>query len=212
MLNKTITVIDYGLGNLYSVARAIEHLNNKARIINEPAELKNASYVILPGVGAFSKGIDNLVRQGWVDEIKKYIEMYRPFLGICLGMQLLFSNSEEGRGDQGLNILSGRVVKIPPPQIEKKYKIPHIGWNSLILQEKNYSLDKDLMELQGASMYFAHSYHILTQEENIVYSCQYFENSIAALVQKDNIMGCQFHPEKSGVHGLKFLKKFTKIN
>ncbi len=213
MLKKKVYIIDYGLGNLYSISRAIEYLGCNVEIVHNPKMLDEASHVILPGVGAFSKGMEGLLKLDWVENIKKYIDSGKPFLGICLGMQLLFTSSEEGGYFEGLNFIPGQIVKIPKSKIEKKYKIPHIGWNKLIFSNKNNDeTNEHKVEEISDTMYFVHSYHALTDECYILAKVKYFENLITALIQKDNIVGCQFHPEKSGKQGLLLLNNFIHSN
>jgi glutamine amidotransferase len=211
MLTNQVCIIDYGLGNLYSVARAVQYLGFNAEIVNDPNKLKKASHVILPGVGAFTKGMEGLIKNGWVENINQYIDSGKPFLGICLGMQLLFQSSEEGGNTEGLARIPGRVVKIPISAGGKKYKIPHVGWNKLIFSEKiNYQNTMHGTLPEECSMYFVHSYYAHTDNKYILATCQYFENCITALIQKENVLGCQFHPEKSGKQGLLLLNNFIQ--
>lgn len=209
MLKNKVYIIDYGLGNLYSVLRAIQYLDFNVEIIDQPNNLLGASHVILPGVGAFSKGMEELIKYDWIESINTYIQSGKPFLGICLGMQLLFESSIEGGHVSGLGLIPGKVLKIPLEG--KNYKVPHVGWNKLIFSERfNYKKIMNGIQSEECSMYFVHSYHVHAQEQNVISTCDYFGNSITALVQKDNILGCQFHPEKSGKHGLIFLKNFIQ--
>ena len=198
-----IAIIDYDAGNIKSVQKAIEFLGETAVLTREPEVLLKAAKVILPGVGSFGDAMQKLHRYQLVDTIRWVAEKNIPFLGICLGLQLLFERSDESEGVEGLGILKGEILRIPD---EPDLKIPHIGWNSLSLQN-----DGRLFEVlsENEYVYFVHSYYLKAAEPSIVKAVtQYGSTLIHASVEKGNVFACQFHPEKSGETGLKILKNF----
>ncbi|MDR1472061.1 MAG: imidazole glycerol phosphate synthase subunit HisH [Synergistaceae bacterium] len=202
-----IGIIDYGMGNLKSVANAFASLGFDAFIASSPKELDRAGHVVLPGVGAFQGAIETLERQGWVPRIMSVIDRGLPFLGICLGMQLLFETSEENGAFKGLGIFPGHVVRIPDRGADGgRLKIPHMGWNRLLLRKRSRILGDD-----GVYVYFVHSYSALTDSEHISASAAYGAELTAA-VERDNVYAVQFHPEKSGADGLEILRKFASLN
>lgn len=201
-----ITIIDYDAGNLRSVEKAFDFLGEKTIITRDRNEILNADKVILPGVGSFGDAMNNLNRFGLVDVIKEVAHKKTPFLGICLGLQLLFESSEETPGVDGLGLLKGKIVKIPK---KDDMKIPHMGWNSLDLHNAG-RLFNGIEE--GSYVYFVHSYYLQAEDENIVTATTEYGTTIHASVEKDNIFACQFHPEKSSKIGLKILENFAKIN
>jgi len=194
--------VNYGAGNLYSISLALEKLGAKVKVTDSPAVVKSAGAVVLPGVGAFDEAITNLLRLNLLPAIKKSIEDGRPFLGICLGMQLLFYKSEEGKRN-GLGIIKGRVRRFRGAE-----KIPHMGWNR-VRCEKEIPLWKGLPHF--CWMYFAHSFYPQPEEESIIAGITDYNTVFASMIWKDNIFGTQFHPEKSGKDGLLFLKNFVKL-
>ena len=196
-----IVIIDYGMGNLSSVKNALEQIGVQSIISNDPKVIEQAKGLILPGVGAFKEAMDNLNNLGLVDIIKEQASK-KPFLGICLGMQLLFEQGFEVEKTKGLGLLKGNVILMEDETI----KIPHIGFNKLEINKEN-SLIKDNM-----FVYFVHSYYESDIDENnlIAYST-YGNLKIPAIVSYDNVIGCQFHPEKSGTDGLYILKKFKEL-
>ena len=200
-----IAIIDYDAGNIKSVEKALHYLGEETVVSRDPQTLLNADKVILPGVGSFGQAMENLHTYGLVPVIHELVEKKTPFLGICLGLQLLFDSSEETPGVEGLGILKGRIVKIPPAQ---GLKIPHMGWNSLHLQN-NGRLFRGIPE--QTYVYFVHSYYLKAQEESIVKASTYYGTKIHASVEKENVFACQFHPEKSGETGLRILKNFVQI-
>ena len=198
-----IAIIDYDAGNIKSVQKAIEFLGETAVLTREPEVLLKADKVILPGVGSFGDAMQKLHRYQLVDTIRWVAEKNIPFLGICLGLQLLFERSDESEGVEGLGILKGEILRIPD---EPDLKIPHIGWNSLSLQNDG-RLFEGLSE--NEYVYFVHSYYLKAAEPSIVKAVtQYGSTLIHASVEKGNVFACQFHPEKSGETGLKILKNF----
>lgn len=199
-----IAIIDYGMGNLRSVQKAFEYVGCQAVVTRSPQEILNASHVVLPGVGAFGDAMENLGKAGLVEAIYRVVESGRPFLGICLGLQLLFERSYEGGFFEGLALLPGEVRKLPGgPDI----KIPHMGWNEL-----KYKEDPIFEGLSSPCyVYFVHSYYVDAGEHRHVIGTASYGIEIAVAVKKDNVYGLQFHPEKSGAPGLKMLGNFAKL-
>ena len=200
-----IAVIDYDAGNIRSVEKALSYLGEKTVVSRDPDILKSVDKVILPGVGSFGQAMENLHRYELVPVIRDMIEDGKPFLGICLGLQLLFESSEESPGAEGLGILKGKILKIPS---SPGLKIPHMGWNSLQLQN-NGRLFRNIP--QDTYVYFVHSYYLQAQEPEIVKAVTGYGTEIHASVEKDNVFACQFHPEKSGKYGLEILKNFAEL-
>lgn len=200
-----IAIIDYDAGNIKSVEKAIAALGEQAVLTRDPDVILSAEKVILPGVGSFGDAMEKLHGYGLVEVIKKVVEQKKPFLGICLGLQLLFERSDESEGVEGLGILEGEIVRIPDaPDL----KIPHIGWNSLKFPRKG-RLFKGLEE--DSYVYFVHSYYLRAKDENIVTATTDYSTLIHASVEKHNVFACQFHPEKSSDVGLTILKNFLAI-
>lgn len=200
-----IAIIDYDAGNVKSVEKALEYLGEEAVLSRDPAVLLGAEKVILPGVGAFGDAMEKLHGYGLVDVIHKIVEKGTPFLGICLGLQLLFESSEESPGVEGLAVLKGKIVRIPDGE---GLKIPHIGWNSLTYPNQG-RLYKEIPE--NSYVYFVHSYYLQAQEPEIVVAQTRYGVSIQASVEKGNVFACQFHPEKSSGVGMTILKNFIEI-
>ena len=200
-----IGIIDYDAGNIRSVEKALSYLGEKTVVSRDPDILKSVDKVILPGVGSFGQAMENLHRYEVVPVIRDMIEDGKPFLGICLGLQLLFESSEESPGAEGLGILKGKILKIPS---SPGLKIPHMGWNSLQLQN-NGRLFRNIP--QDTYVYFVHSYYLQAQEPEIVKAVTGYGTGIHASVEKDNVFACQFHPEKSGKYGLEILKNFAEL-
>lgn len=201
-----IAIIDYDAGNIRSVENALIALGEEVVITRDPEILLQAEKVILPGVGAFGDAMEKLDAYGLVDVIHQIVEKKIPFLGICLGLQLLFESSDETPGVEGLGILKGKIVAIPH---DKGLKIPHIGWNSLSFPNEG-RLFRGLSE--NAYVYFVHSYYLQAKEEEIVKATTEYGVTIHASVEKDNVFACQFHPEKSSAVGRKILQNFLAIN
>lgn len=200
-----ITIIDYDAGNIKSVEKACQYLGQEIRITRDRDEILEASHVILPGVGAFGDAMRHLKEYHLIQTIYDVVEKKTPFLGICLGQQLLFERSDESKGVNGLGILPGEIREIPPAP---GLKIPHMGWNSLHFAH-NGKLFQGIEE--GAYVYFVHSYYLEAEEESIVKASAEYGVHIHASVEKENVFACQFHPEKSGETGLKILKNFTEL-
>lgn len=201
-----IGIIDYDAGNIRSVEKALSYLGEKTVVSRNPETLKNADKVILPGVGSFGQAMENLHRYELVPVIQDMIKEGKPFLGICLGLQLLFESSEESPGVEGLGILKGKILKIPS---SPGLKIPHMGWNSLQLQN-NGRLYRNIP--QDTYVYFVHSYYLQAREPEIVKAVTEYSTEIHASVEKDNVFACQFHLEKSGKYGLEILKNFAELD
>lgn len=200
-----IAIVDYDAGNLKSVEKALKFLGKESIVTRDRKEILAADKVILPGVGAFGVAMEHLKKFELDKVIREVTEKKTPFLGICLGLQLLFEGSEESSGVEGLHILDGEIVKIPE---EPGLKIPHIGWNSLKLQN-NGRLFQNIPE--ETFVYFVHSFYLKAREEEIVKAVTEYGVTIHASVEKDNVFACQFHPEKSSSIGLKMLENFAKI-
>ncbi len=199
-----IAIIDYDAGNLKSVEKALKFLGEEAVITRQKEEILNADKVILPGVGAFGDAMHNLNQFGLVDVIKEVVDLGKPFLGICLGLQLLFERSEESPGVEGLGILKGEILRIPDcPGL----KIPHMGWNSLKIKPEA----KLFKGLEDPYVYFVHSYYLKAADESIVAATTEYSTIIHASVQSGNVFACQFHPEKSSRVGLQILRNFAEI-
>lgn len=200
-----IAIIDYDAGNIRSVEKALLLLGQGVKITSDAREILEADKVILPGVGAFGDAMSKLHTRGLTDVIRQTVENGTPFLGICLGLQLLFERSDEAPGVEGLGILPGEILRIPP---QENLKIPHMGWNSLHL-ENNGRLFKGVTE--QAYVYFVHSYYLKAKEEEIVKASTEYGVHIHASVEKGNVFACQFHPEKSSDVGLQILRNFVEL-
>ena len=200
-----IAIIDYDAGNLKSVEKALLSLGEEVLITREREALLRADKVILPGVGNFGDAMEKLKSYGLVPVIHELAEMGKPFLGICLGLQLLFERSDEAPGVEGLGILKGEIVRIPDGE---ELKVPHIGWNSLHLQNGG-RLFRNLPE--EPYVYFVHSYYLKAEEPEIVKATTEYGVTIDASVEQGNVFACQFHPEKSSRVGLKILENFAKL-
>ena len=201
-----VAIIDYDAGNIKSVQKAIEYLGEEVIITRDPEVILNASRVILPGVGAFGDAMEKLHKYNLVDVIKEVVKREIPFLGICLGLQLLFEASDETPGVQGLGILKGKIKRIPD---NGELKIPHIGWNSLVFPNKGRLYEGISKE---SYVYFVHSYYLDAEDKDIVVATTEYGTTIHASVEQGNVFACQFHPEKSSSVGLKILDNFLKIS
>jgi glutamine amidotransferase len=198
-------IIDYGAGNLKSVEKALAKLGEPAVVTSDREEILAAERVILPGVGAFGDAMASLKKMELDKVIREVSETGKPFLGICLGLQLLFEGSEESYGVEGLHLLDGQILRIPD---KEGLKIPHIGWNSLAYPNEG-RLFAGIPE--ESYVYFVHSYYLKATDEKIVRATTEYSTLIHASVEKDNIFACQFHPEKSGAVGLAILKNFVSV-
>ncbi|QGQ48053.1 imidazole glycerol phosphate synthase subunit HisH [Metabacillus sediminilitoris] len=202
-----IAIIDYGMGNLYSVSKALERMNVDYVISNEKAVLDKADGYILPGVGAFKDAMAILNETGLTNYIQKIVADGKPLIGICLGMQLLFEESEENGLTKGLSLLPGKVVKIPENVNGNRLKVPHMGWNDLQIKH-----DSPLLAgIDHGYAYFVHSYYVDSEQTNALLATAQYGVDVTAVVGKDNVYGTQFHPEKSSELGLAILKNYIKI-
>ncbi len=204
-----IVIIDYGCGNLLSLKRALDEFKIPNEVSKDKTKILNAELLILPGVGAFENAMNLLKKNDLISTILEFtIKRKKPLIGICLGMQILFTKSFEMGEHNGLNLIEGTVKKINKISNNKDIKVPHISWNEIIF-EKNTTLKTTLIEdLNGRSFYFVHSYMAIPEKNiNLIARCKYFDVEVPAIVQKDKVVGFQFHPEKSGKNGLKLLKK-----
>ena len=200
-----IGIIDYNMGNLASVYNACHLLDAKASIVKDPNELKKFDRVILPGVGAYGDAMEHLIETGMNEAVYEFAKSGKPMIGICLGMQLLFESSQEFGHSNGLGLIDGEVVKFDKSKMHEDFKIPHMGWNTIVNKEH------PLFEgLHNPYLYFVHSYHAVTSEKNVIVTTTYGYEFVSA-VNKDNIFGFQPHPEKSHDNGLKILKNFMNI-
>ena len=201
-----LAIVDYGVGNLFSLCSSLKSLDQPAVITSDPKEISAAERVILPGVGAFGDAAEKLRKTGLDAVVLEQAESGKPLLGICLGMQLLFEKSYEFGEHAGLGLLRGSIVPMKGT-IPEDLKIPQMGWNSLILK-RSHPLLRDVKE--GDNVYFVHSYYAEGCEDSLIASCDY-GREITAAVASGNVMGCQFHPEKSGKVGLSILKAFCEV-
>lgn len=226
-----ITIIDYGVGNLHSISKAIENLGQKVVVTNDPEKVLISDGLILPGVGAFVPAMQSLKNNNLIEPINEFVSTGKPVLGICLGLQLFFTDSEEGGtingsplanlATGGLNIIKGKVKKInakvehhrdlrnPDEQIlRSRIKLPQIGWNT-IKKTGTYDICKNIPD--NTFFYFVHSYHVIPEDKDIIVAKTHYGMDIVSIIQKNNISGTQFHPEKSSIKGIQFLKNWIKI-
>ncbi len=207
-----VTVIDYGAGNILSVTNAIEQVGGEACVTDSPTAVDKATHLVLPGVGAFARATGELSKRKLIEPIIRYATSGRPFLGICLGMQLLLEESEEFGRHEGLGLVSGKVEIIPATKVSgESHKIPHIGWNGLQEPAANRWKGTLLESLSPSfAMYFVHSYNAHpNKKEHILATANYNDRIITAAIQQGNLTGFQSHPEKSGADGLEILKVFV---
>lgn len=200
-----IAIIDYGAGNLQSVKKAFDFIGAESVITNDPKVILSADKILLPGVGSFGDAMDSMHKNGLVETIKECALSGKPFLGICLGLQLLFEESEESPGVKGLGIFKGKIKKFSS---DMGLKIPHIGWNSLSIKQKN-TLFKDIPE--NSYVYFVHSYYLHAEDENDIATVTNYGIDFHSAVGKNNVFATQFHPEKSGDVGLQILRNFASM-
>ncbi|OAS19678.1 imidazole glycerol phosphate synthase subunit HisH [Paenibacillus oryzisoli] len=199
-----IAIIDYGMGNLHSVSKAVERLGYEAVVTGDPAQILAAERAILPGVGAFGDAMEHLRETGLDEVVKQYAASGKPIIGICLGMQLLFTSSEEHGQHEGLGLLPGSVVRF-----RGEYKVPHMGWNRLSYKQGDSPIFKGIEE---GHVYFVHSYHVKPERENDLLAVTDYYQPVTAIVGRDNVYGMQFHPEKSGDIGMQLLDNFLKLS
>ena len=208
-----IAVIDYGMGNLRSVQKALEFVGAKAVVTHDPALILNADSVVLPGVGSFKDCMANLKKLKLIDPIRKFIDSGKPFLGICLGLQVLFEESEEYGPVLGLGILPGKVVKFSNRSSNinngPKIKIPHMGWNEIEVKKRDPLFDAVDV---GLYFYFVHSYYVVPKDQSMVATVTHYGVEFVSGIQYKNIYAFQFHPEKSQTMGLSLLERFSNLN
>lgn len=195
-----ITIIDYKSGNLKSISNGFKKIGADFQITDDKDIIADSDYLVLPGVGAFGSAMENL--EAFRDVIYEHVADDKPFLGICLGQQVLMSSSDESTGVKGLDLFKGHVEKLPDG-----VKIPHMGWNRLNVINRSPILES----IDGEYFYFVHSYHVVPDEENIIAGTCDYGIDVAASLSQNNLFSTQFHPEKSGKAGLKILKNFTKL-
>lgn len=210
-----VTVIDYGIGNLLSVSRAFEYCGAEVILADSPQKIEEAELLVLPGVGAFADGMAGLIERGLVDSIRKYAASGRLFLGICLGMQLMMETSEEFGIHAGLGLIKGTVKAMPNTGVDGiPHKIPYIGWNELVYPATVTSWEGSILArfLLGQSAYFVHSFTCVPEDEgHRLADCYYDGQRVSAVIRKNNLYGCQFHPEKSGEVGLNIIREFLAL-
>lgn len=201
-----IAVIDYGMGNLRSVQKALESLGAEVEILSDPKRLNLSDKAVLPGVGAFKDTMDGIESRGLKGAIREYIDSGRPYLGICMGFQILFDESEEGGRFKGLGILKGRVKRFSQ---RKGLKVPHMGWNQVAIEKKECPLLKGTTD--NSYFYFVHSYYVMPKEKGVITCTTDYGLEFASMVWRDNLYAVQFHPEKSQANGLRMLRNFIEI-
>jgi len=200
-----IAIVDYGMGNIHSVQKALQLFGAQTLVTNSPQDILACQKVVLPGVGAFADAMQELEKQNLIPALIKHIKNKKTFLGICLGMQLLLEASQESKGVRGLSIIKGKVVKFK----EKNLKVPHMGWNQLDKISQECPLLKDI--LKNPYVYFCHSYYPDPKEKNVIASTTNYGTDFPSVIWKENIYGVQFHPEKSQSIGLKIIENFVKL-
>ncbi len=202
--DRTVTIVDYGAGNLRSVARAVAHAGYEPLVTSQARAIDDAWALIVPGVGAAADTMKNLKASSLDDPIQAYVDSGRPFLGVCMGMQAMFDVSEEGGSHECLGILPGRIVRFP-----QGLTVPHMGWNTVHVEDEHPVFDGIP---QDAFFYFVHSYHVRPNEPTIVIGTTEYENQVfPSVVGRDNMIATQFHPEKSGANGLRFYANFIRL-
>jgi len=203
-MTSKIVIIDYGMGNLRNVQKGFEKIGFEATLTRNKKEIGKASGIVLPGVGAFKDCMENLEKYGLIDPLLRSIEKGKPYLGICLGLQILFSKSEEFGSHKGLDLIRGNVVKFKP---DPEHKVPHMGWNTI---EK----EREVPMLQGVEdgdfFYFVHSYFVVPEEAQVISTFTTYGNPFVSSISKENLFATQFHPEKSQQKGLRLLENFVK--
>jgi glutamine amidotransferase len=206
-----ISIIDYGMGNLRSVQKAFEKAGHEARVIHKPQEVRDARALVLPGVGAFKDCLKNLEELDLISPVLQSIQAGKPFLGLCLGLQILFSESEEFGITPGLDVIRGRVIRFPgsltnpTESAQSRLKIPHMGWNAVSIKRRPPCL-ADIPD--ESFFYFVHSYYVLPEDQNVVATTTHYGATFTSAIWKDNIVAFQFHPEKSQTLGLQVLRQF----
>lgn len=211
-MRKNIVIVDYGLGNLFSIEQACKHLGYSTTLSSDPGIILGASNLILPGVGSFEIAMKQLIAFNLIDTLTTFVKTGKPIIGVCLGMQLLFDESNEFGKHKGLGFIKGKVIKFPKIVNNQKIRIPHIGWNKIHKSELEWA-STPLVNIKNESlMYFVHSYYVQPEsKENILTRTNYAGFEFCSSIKKDNIFGFQFHPEKSGKEGLMIYDNFLKI-
>jgi imidazole glycerol-phosphate synthase subunit HisH len=203
-MNPRIVIIDYGMGNLRNVQKGFEKIGFEAELTRSKKEIEKASAIVLPGVGAFKDCMENLERYGLIEPLLRSIEKGKPYLGICLGLQILYSESEEFGSHKGLDLIKGKVVRFRP---DSEHKVPHMGWNTI---EK----EKEVPVLQGVEsgdfFYFVHSYYVIPEEVKWISTFTTYSKPFVSSIWKENLFATQFHPEKSQQKGLRVLENFAR--
>jgi len=203
-MNSKIVIIDYGMGNLRNVQKGFEKIGFEAELTRSKKEIEKASAIVLPGVGAFKDCMENLERYGLIEPLLRSIEKGKPYLGICLGLQILYSESEEFGSHKGLDLIKGKVVRFRP---DPEHKVPHMGWNTI---EK----EKEVPMLQGVEsgdfFYFVHSYYVIPEEAKWISTFTTYGKPFVSSIWKENLFATQFHPEKSQQKGLRVLENFAR--
>ena len=203
-MNPRIVIVDYGMGNLRNVQRGFEKIGIEAKVTRSKREIQRSSGIVLPGVGAFKDCMINLEKYGLVEHVLRSIEKGKSYLGICLGLQILFSESEEFGSHKGLDLIKGRVVKFKP---DPEHKVPHMGWNTV-------EIEREVPMLQGIGsgdfFYFVHSYYVIPEETQWISTFTNYEMPFVSSIWKENLFATQFHPEKSQQKGLKILENFIR--
>lgn len=210
-----VTVVDYGAGNTLSVCRALLHCGAHVILDNDPREIERADRLVLPGVGAFGACMAALEEHSHVTAVTEFISTERPLLGICVGMQVLFERGTEFEEMEGIGVLKGIVEAVPPESNEAiPHKVPHIGWTELLFPDHRPAGKRSILSnlIEHASTYYVHGFHCKPRsEEDLLAYADYDGQTLTAAVQKDNVIGCQFHPEKSGEVGLAILKNYLDV-
>ena len=209
---RKISILNYGCGNLLSLERAVKEVGHDVKIISSHKDIKKSDFIILPGVGAFKNAMELLENKKFIEPLREFVkEKNKPILGICLGMQLFFSKSYEMGEHIGLNFISGEVVSIKTLSKNDNIKIPQINWNKIKII--NNSAKKKIIseDINEKSFYFIHSYMAKVEnKENILGYCSYYDLLVPAIIKSENVLGCQFHPEKSGADGIKLISSYFK--
>lgn len=199
-----IAIIDYGMGNLRSVQAGLEYVGQKPFITDDPKKIVEAPAVVLPGVGAFGDAIERLEKTGLGDAFREAVDSGKPCLGICLGLQLLFSESEEGGLYRGLDIIPGEVVRF-----SNQLKVPHMGWNQINIKKPDITIFQGILD--GSYMYFVHSYYVQPEDESVIAATTDYGVDFTSMIARDNLFATQFHPEKSQKIGLQMLSNFCRF-
>jgi len=207
-----VTVVDYGSGNVFSVSRALQESGGRVTLSGDPAVVAGAERLVLPGVGAFSAAMQALIDRGLADAVRRFVDTGRPFLGICVGMQAMMDYSEEFGRHDGFGFVKGGVVAVPTSGADgRPHPVPHIGWNGLKPGANGWDGTCLTALAPGTAVYFVHSFVAQPEKpENVLATCDYDGHAITATIVRDNMVGCQFHPEKSGPAGLRILGRFVR--